>query len=443
MRNLKQYLKPVFMLTMFGVLIFATAAFSAQADSNGNIFDTLEYKIYATLHDLRQIVYVISGFGLVMFAVAAIFNKISYKHLGYIMIGLSLLSLMFPFLEYFSGATGDTIGDRNLEFESFIYANKSQKYDTDSQTYQMQATSASDITDPNYKGETPGVPGELSDSELDAMMAEAEQEMQWELERQMSEYFQEGGLNNLPDTVPVGGVDVQSSDFAKMVQAGCSPSSLNSKSKWSANGTRNVCSVSETGVVQISQETCEGKIENGVCKKTAWQKLGDVWQTINSGVNAGQNAGTAVAGGIGAIADVWGAIQQGGAIVGGDGTFLDKLNQLANLTHNTAGATGTVTRDLNQILGGLIGIGGDVSNTAVIWSSNGETNPEGANDVSDAIKAINDWLHNRQNDVTNAGGVVDTGASAGNAVYNTGKNVDAATGTFNDALNRLKGIFGK
>ena len=38
------------------------------------------------------------AFGLIMFAVMAIFNKISFKHLAYIMIGLSLLSLMFPFI---------------------------------------------------------------------------------------------------------------------------------------------------------------------------------------------------------------------------------------------------------------------------------------------------------------------------------------------------------
>ncbi len=432
MRNSRKFLRGLFLMTLFCLLVVSFEAFAQEAD----IFDTLQYKLYTTLKDLREIVYVVSGFGLVMFAVAAIFNKISYKHLGYIMIGLSLLSLMFPFLEYFSGYALESEAETQLTFDNFL---TTKPYSAGTAV----GTNPSDITDPNYKGETPGLPGELTDAELDAMMAEIEQENQWELERQMSEYLLEGGLNNLPDTVPVNGVDVQSSDFAKMVQAGCSPSSLNSKSKWSANGTRNVCSVGENGVVQISQETCEGKIENGVCQKTAWQKLGDVWSTINNGVDVGQNAGTAVAGGIGAIADVWGAIQQGGNIVGGDGTFLDKLNQLANLTHNTAGATGSVTRDLNQILGGLIGIGGEVSDTAVIWSSNAETNPAGTNDVSDAIKAINDWLHNRQNDVTNAGGVVDTGASAGNAAYNTGKNIDAATGTFNDAINRLKSIFGK
>ena len=432
MKNLRQFLKSLFLMTMFCLLIFSAQAFAAD----GEIFDTLQNKLYNTLVDLRQIVYVVSGFGLVVFAVAAIFNKISYKHLGYIMIGLSLLALMFPFLEYFSGE--DYFEKReqfSLTFQNFLeakpYANAS-----------ISGTTPQDITDPNYSGETPSNPGELSDAELDALLAEAQQEMQWELERQQSEYFLEGGLNNLPDTIKVGGIDVDSSDFAKMVQAGCSPSSTSSKSKWSESGTRNVCSVGENGVVQITQETCQGTIKDGVCSKSAWQQLGDIWRTVNNGVDAGQNVATGVAGGVGAVVDVWSAIQQGGAIVGGDGTFLDKLNQLANLTHNTAGATGSVTRDINQILGALIGLGGDVSDTTTIWSTNGETNPDGSNSASDAIKAINDWLHNLQNGVTGAGGTVDTGASAGNKVYNTGKNMDAAWGTFTDAMNKLKGLFG-
>ncbi len=431
MKNLRQFLKSLFLMTMF-CLLFSTDAIAADSE----IFDTIQGKLYSTLVDLRQIVYVISGFGLVVFAVAAIFNKISYKHLGYIMIGLSLLALMFPFLEYFSGDDyWQSREQAQLTFDNFLeakpYANAS-----------VSGTNPTDITDPNYSGEKPALPGDISDAELDAMIAEAEQEMQWELERQMSEYFQEGGLNNLPDTVKVGNVDVESSDFAKMVQAGCSPSSTSSKSKWSEGGTRSVCTVSENGTVQISQETCQGTVKDGVCSKSAWQQLGDIWRTVNNTVDAGQNAATAVAGGVGAAVDIWSAIQQGGAIVGGGGTFLDKLKDLSNLTHNTAGATGSVTRDINQILGALMGIGGNVSDTATVWSTNGETNPDGSNSVSDAIKAINDWLHKQQNGVTDAGGVVDTGASAGNKVYNTGKNVDAAWGTFTDAMNKLKGLFG-
>lgn len=68
-----------------------------------------------TVIDVRRIVYVIAGFGLIMFTTLAIFNKISFKHLAYIMIGLSLLAVMMPFINYFAGV--------NLEDTEFSYGN--------------------------------------------------------------------------------------------------------------------------------------------------------------------------------------------------------------------------------------------------------------------------------------------------------------------------------
>ena len=69
----------------------------------GNIFKQIACKVMMFLVDLRVLAYIISGFGMVMFAWAAIFNKISWKHFSQIAIGLFMLSMIGPFITYFGG----------------------------------------------------------------------------------------------------------------------------------------------------------------------------------------------------------------------------------------------------------------------------------------------------------------------------------------------------
>lgn len=72
-------------------------------------FKLIACKAATTLEDLRIIVYVIAGFGLIAFAFAAIFGKISFKHLSQIAIGLFLVSMTAPFIEYFVGSGTDKL----------------------------------------------------------------------------------------------------------------------------------------------------------------------------------------------------------------------------------------------------------------------------------------------------------------------------------------------
>jgi hypothetical protein len=92
-------------------LLFPDAAHAfecgvSSGGQKGNIFNILACKITTTLADVRKIVYIIGGFGLIAFTFAAIFNKISFKHLGTIALSLFLLSMMTPFIEYFTQAPG-------------------------------------------------------------------------------------------------------------------------------------------------------------------------------------------------------------------------------------------------------------------------------------------------------------------------------------------------
>ena len=93
--------KALFFLALLLMLCFMPETSWA---AEGSIFDIISAKMIETVKDVRRIVYIVAGFGLIMFAVLAIFNKISFKHLSYICIGLFLLAVMMPFINYFSGA---------------------------------------------------------------------------------------------------------------------------------------------------------------------------------------------------------------------------------------------------------------------------------------------------------------------------------------------------
>ena len=65
------------------------------------IFNYLACKITTVVADVRAIVYILAGFGMIAFAYGAIIGKINFKQLAYIGIGLFILSMTTSFIEYF------------------------------------------------------------------------------------------------------------------------------------------------------------------------------------------------------------------------------------------------------------------------------------------------------------------------------------------------------
>ena len=78
-------------------------------EARNDVFQYIACKAMTTLADVRVIVYTLAGFGLIAFAFAAIFNKISWKHLANLCIALFILSMMTPFIEYFTQDNGGTL----------------------------------------------------------------------------------------------------------------------------------------------------------------------------------------------------------------------------------------------------------------------------------------------------------------------------------------------
>lgn len=96
------------------ILCLTTDAFAA-----GDIFAEVRKKVAHALNDLKGVVYIIGGLGLIAFSFAAVFGKISFKHLATISLSLLLVSSMGMFIHYFSG--GDKVLSE-IEYGDFLKA---------------------------------------------------------------------------------------------------------------------------------------------------------------------------------------------------------------------------------------------------------------------------------------------------------------------------------
>ncbi|MEE6206795.1 MAG: TrbC/VirB2 family protein [Alphaproteobacteria bacterium] len=83
------WLKFSFLLVAF--MLISTGAYAGE---EGAIFDKLALRAQTLGGGLRKVGYIIAAFGLIVFSFMAIFNKISWKNLAYIMMSCFILTFM-------------------------------------------------------------------------------------------------------------------------------------------------------------------------------------------------------------------------------------------------------------------------------------------------------------------------------------------------------------
>lgn len=101
----------IFFLTLFCCFTLLLLTGDAYAD---DVLQTVRNKAAKFIHDLRPLIFVLAGFGLIGFAFGAIFGKISWKWFANIAIGLFLVANVGLFIDYFatkSGASGQYARD--------------------------------------------------------------------------------------------------------------------------------------------------------------------------------------------------------------------------------------------------------------------------------------------------------------------------------------------
>ena len=90
------------------ILLFAIFAASiSDAAADVDIFSKLAEKAETIGLGLRSSGYIIAGIGLIVFSFMAIFNKVSWKNLAYIMLSCFILSAMFGVINYFADGKAD------------------------------------------------------------------------------------------------------------------------------------------------------------------------------------------------------------------------------------------------------------------------------------------------------------------------------------------------
>ena len=115
MRNIAKIGNRLSVVALVAAAVFVLSAGDALAASG--IFETMRSKVATTLKDLRMIIYVVGGIGLITFTFAAIFGKISFKHLANICFSLFLVAMISPFVRFF---TGDESALAELTYSNYL-----------------------------------------------------------------------------------------------------------------------------------------------------------------------------------------------------------------------------------------------------------------------------------------------------------------------------------
>lgn len=401
------------LLVLALVLLCPESAMAAKSD----IFSTIQAKMVSTVKDVRQLVYVVSGFGLVMFAVLAIFNKISWKHLGYIMISLTLLSLMTPFLNYFGADLKD-----DVNYGNFLAGGDASVVGsdvTDLKKCEGQDCPPSDPLKAPCEGEACGEAGPGLETEDGPKAEDVKIEM--------------GNVDAEKEAI-------QAEAAACMASAGEDAKAQKKCAKAAEKAYKNLDKQREKEAksaarAEAREQRKEARQEAREQWKSDWkeasgaERMGMLIKEAKKGVDAVKKVGSAVnLGKNAAMAAIKGA-GQGKAMVEGlkgvdfsQGNFLDNLSNAARITTN--GLTG-----MGSSFGSSIGYaGGAVGNVAsgvsTIAPNTGLS--DGLNTIATATQdvtgAISDGMATAGNLIGEAGRTVSDGASATSSLVKDSKN---------------------
>ena len=96
---------------------------------------------------------------------------------------------------------------------------------------------------------------------------------------------------------------------------------------------------------------------------------------------------------------------------------------LSNLTTNTWGSNGYVTRDLYGIVGGLSNALNKAGGIGTTWATNYENNTSGANPFSDLMGLLAGYGKTGNSFIGKGSGYVSAGGNFGRDVYGQGVNI--------------------
>ncbi len=299
---------------------FADLLGCMESEADQGIFKVIACKITTTLFDIRKIVYIIGGLGLVAFTFAAIFNKISFKHLGYIAFSLFLLSMTTPFIEYFISSDGSV----TLTYGNFLPSSFTEN-------------DYSNSSDDSCEGDD--CPSSSSDDSCEGDDCPRE-EMPWGEDLQVGK---------------IGGVTVNMST----VDPGSLADTIGN-AKDAVEDTRTTWQKIKDGVKTVKEEAVKAYNTASSVVATA----STIYNTVNTTVQEFKNvdsiesALTATFNATNSIQSITGSVTSAAGVMGnnyGDGTWSAKVNDAFSGINQIATDVGGMTKDTQMIHGAAKG----------------------------------------------------------------------------------------
>mgnify|MGYP000457696803 CR=1 FL=1 len=90
MKHFSKLFKLSFLMSLTAFLLLTTSPAYAA-----NVFETITGRAVGVLTGVKQLVFVLAGFGIIAFAFMAIFGKLSWKHFAHIAIGFCVARILY------------------------------------------------------------------------------------------------------------------------------------------------------------------------------------------------------------------------------------------------------------------------------------------------------------------------------------------------------------
>ena len=103
-------LKKVILLTLF-VFAISSILFATSSFADSGLFSDLTQKGGEIFKGMRDIIFAVSGFGIIAIAVGGFFGNFNWKWLGAIIIGLMVIALTSGIIQYMVGESVINVTD--------------------------------------------------------------------------------------------------------------------------------------------------------------------------------------------------------------------------------------------------------------------------------------------------------------------------------------------
>ena len=116
---MNKFLKYLSFFAIVALAFVATDAFAGNADpanlGNGeNVFTTVLDRMIVTFQNVRAVIFIVGGFGLVGLAFAAIFGKVKWSWLAALAVGLAIVAVAGAVVDYVTQSDAASGGGRSI-----------------------------------------------------------------------------------------------------------------------------------------------------------------------------------------------------------------------------------------------------------------------------------------------------------------------------------------